>query len=211
MTGEETAVDPAQDPRFKSDGSLVKPRGPLKNAKREAFVRYVVEGWDKTKAYYESGYKPGTKPQAIKDAHRLYKREDVQARIFELQMGSKEFVDDSKEARENPAIDSTYINMQMKLLLDLAKKEKKLTLARDMIQMMGKTIGMFNEENPTHVPDPKTPAIPNNSGGPLNIKNLTQIVNNNDRGSGSDVQDGPTDIEAEYTEDVVSDGDSKSE
>lgn len=211
MTGEHpSTIDPAHDPRFDEDGSLVKPKGPLKNTKREAYCRYRVEGWDSVKAYYEAGYKPGSKVQASKDAARMEGRPDIKARIFELKVGREDYVDDAQEAREDSTINSSYINTQMKLLLIQAKHENSLKLAKDIIEMMGKTIGMFDEKDPTHVPESKALANSANTGGAVNIKELTQVFNNNSGGNGSVDKVKPA-LEGEYTPDTHEDGDNKSQ
>lgn len=132
------------DPRYKKDGTLVNPEGALRTVQRESYCRYRHQGFSKVDAYMKAGYKPRDKKRAIIDSYNLEAKDDITARIYELNM-TNDVHDAPQEARDNPTITPDYINSQMKLLLIQAKNEGQLKLARDLIKDMAGTLGMYNE------------------------------------------------------------------
>lgn len=191
-------VDTLHDPRYDKKGNPVKPEGPLRTENRENYCRRRAEGLGPTQAYMKV-YGTKDKTQASKSAHIQEKKDDIQARIYELSMGKRAFIDDAAAARNDAVIDLKYINIQMKLLLVKSKNDGNLKLAKDMIVLMGESIGMFGKEYPKD--GPKLKALPNPDNRTPE-DNLTKIADalegfadgNRDSDKDSDI------IEAEYVE-----------
>lgn len=57
--------------------------GPLKNTRHERFAQELAKGQSADAAYVEAGYQPSRK-----NAHRLTTKEDVKARVAEIQAGA---------------------------------------------------------------------------------------------------------------------------
>ena len=111
---------------------------PLQNPRHEQFARLVANGKSLTESFISVGYSKGN---AASCALRLSKKQEVRARISELQ----EIV--TQAATTQAAIDRGWVLSQLRTLAESAESESARVRA---LELCGKELGMFT--GPAEVP-----------------------------------------------------------
>lgn len=192
------------DPRYYADGAPVKEAGPLKTAKREKFALAVAEGKNQTDAYIESYGPQKNRVQAGKNAHALARCDDMKARIYELRLAHAS--DDLRHDADGH-VTKDYVYRTLQELVADARMDNQLKLAKDIVTILGKEIGMFQEGkvDESQVKQAALPGPTNPTGNPaFSVQNLhLSLAGDKDR-SGKLDGTGPI-IDGEVSESVESD------
>lgn len=182
-----TEVEPQiniDDPRYYVTGALVKEPGPLRTPKREAFCVMYAAGTNQTEAYLRAYKckKTYKRIQAGKNGYNLLRLSDIKARIFELRLSN---VDSRRQRPVDGHITQDFVYGKLQELVVDAQQDLQLKLARDIVILLGKEIGMFSEDGKKDETKALAiPGSPNNTGGnTFNVQKLNILLDDN--------QDGP--------------------